>query len=128
MKTKKKQDAASAAHTKLLASERQKAELEEVLRQKEKRIIELESKVEGLGKELDGALQFQSSLGHLQPSISGIEERLKTLEYAYNKINERMLQIVQKIHEMHHSYENTSLTEIVKRSLRRYQGERTSLE
>ena len=128
MKTKERQNATSAAHTKLLASERHKAELEEALRQKEKQVAELVLKAESLGEDLDKALQFQASLGTLQPTLSGIEERLKTLEYAHNKINERMLQIVQKIHEMHEKYENTSLAEIIKRSLRRYQGQGTGLE
>jgi len=44
------------------------------------------------------------------------------LEHAQNKINERMLQVVERMHEM---YENTGLLEIIKRSLRHSQKQGT---
>ena len=122
LKTKQGQKAASAAHTKLLTSESQRAELAESLRQKEKQITELESKVNSLSQDLDEAHQFQATLGSLQPTLNEIEQRLEALEYAQNKINERMLQIVERMHEM---YENTGLLEMIKRSLRHYQGQGT---
>ena len=122
LKTKQSQKAASAAHTKLLASESQKAELAESLRQKEQLITELVLKVNSLSQDLDKANQFQATLGSLQPALNKIEQRLEDLEYAQNKSNERMLQVVERMHEM---YENTGLLELIKRSLRHYQGQGT---
>lgn len=122
LKTKQSQKAASAAHTKLLASESQKAELAESLRQKEQLITELLLKVNGLSQDLDKANQLQATLGSLQPALNEIEQRLEALEHAQNKINERMLQVVERMHEM---YENTGLLELIKRSLRHYQGQGT---
>jgi DNA repair exonuclease SbcCD ATPase subunit len=118
LKTKQSKMAASAAHTKLLASESQKAELAEALRQKEKLIAELVTKLDSLSQELDNAQQFQAAVASLQPTLNSIEERLETLERAENIINERILKIAEKMHEM---YENTGLLEIIKRSLRHYQ-------
>ncbi len=122
LKTKQSQKAASAAHTKLLASESQKAELAESLRQKEQLVTELVLKVNSLSQDLDKANQFQATLGSLQPALNEIEQRLEALEHAQNKINERMLQVVERMHEM---YENTGLLELIKRSLRHYQGQGT---
>lgn len=122
LKTKQSQKAASAAHTKLLASESQKAELAESLRQKEQLITELVLKVNSLSQDLNKANQFQATLGSLQPALNEIEQRLEALEHAQNKINERMLQVVERMHEM---YENTGLLELIKRSLRHYQGQGT---
>ncbi len=122
LKTKQSQKAASAAHTKLLASESQKAELAESLRQKGQLVAEMELKVNSLNQDLDKAHQFQATLGSLQPALNEIEQRLEALEHAQNKINERMLQVVERMHEM---YENTGLLEIIKRSLRHSQGQGT---
>ena len=122
LKTEQRKKAASAAYTKLQASESQKAELAELLRQKEQLVAELETKFNSLGQDLEKAVQFHAALEWLQPTLQDIEERLGALEQAQNKINERMLQLVEKMHEM---YENTGLLEIIKRSLRRYAGQAT---
>jgi chromosome segregation ATPase len=122
LKAKQSQRTASAAHAKLLASESQKAELAESLRQKEQLVADLELQVNSLSQDLDKAYQFQAALGPLQSSLNGIEERLEALEHAHDKINERMLQVVQKMHEM---YDNTGLLEIIKRSLKHYQRQGT---
>lgn len=114
LKIKQSQKAASAAHTKLLASESQKAELAESFRQNEQLVAELELKVNSLNQDLDKAYQLQAGL---QPALSGIGERLKALEHVQNNINERMLQLAERVHEM---YDNTGLLEIIKRSLRQY--------
>ena len=117
LKTQQSQRAASAAHTKLLAAESQKAELGELVRQKEQLIAELELQVSSLGQDLEKEYKLHAGL---QPALDGIGERLEALEYAQNKINERMLQLVQRIHEM---YENTGLLEVIKRSLGQYRRE-----
>ncbi len=121
-KTEQRKRAASAVYTKLQASESQKAELAELLRQKEQLVAELETKLNSLSQDLEKAVQFHAALEWLQPALDGIEARLGALEHAQNKINERMLLLVEKMHEM---YENTGLLEIIKRSLRRYAGQAT---
>ena len=118
-KTAKCQKAANEAHTKLVASESQRAQLTESLRQAEQLVAELEAKVSSLSQDLDSANQFQ---GGLAPALNSIAERLESLEHSQYRINERMLQLAQKMHEM---YEGTSLSEILKRSLRRYQKQGT---
>ena len=116
-KTTKCKKVANEAHTKLLASESQRAQLTESLRQTEQLVADLQEKVDSLSQELDQANQFQ---GGLQPALTIIAERLESLEHSQNRINERMLQLAQRMHEM---YESTSLSEILKRSLRRYQNQ-----
>jgi len=122
LKTEQRKKEASAVYTKLQASESERAELAELLRQKEQLAAELEAKLNSLGQDLEKAIQFHAALEWLQPALHDIEERLGALEHAQNKINERMLQLVEKMHEM---YEHTGLLEIIKRSLKRYAGEVT---
>ncbi len=122
LKAKKREKAASAAHTKLQVTESQKADLEELLRHKEQVVAELEMKVNSLSQDLDKTQQFQAVLGSLQPALDGIEERLEALAQAQNKINERMLQLAERMHEM---YDNTGLLEIIKRSLRQFRVQGT---
>jgi len=117
LKTKQSQQAASAAYAKLQASEFQKAEFADLLRQKEQLVAELELKVSSLNQDLDKAQQFHAILESFQPALKSIEEKLEALEHAQDTINERMLQLVQRMYEM---YENTGLLEIIKRSLKHY--------
>ena len=84
---------------------------------------ELEQKISILSQDLEKVNQLHSSLNYwFQPTLSAIEqhlrEKLETLEYGQNKINERMLQLVQKIHEV---YEDTTLLDIIKHSFRHHQ-------
>ena len=116
-KTKQNQMAASATRTKLQASESQKAELEELFRQKELLIAELESKIEVLSQDLDKANQFYAASGWLQPFLNEIGERLRDLELTQREITQKMLQTVRIMQER---YENIGLLEIIKRNLRQY--------
>ena len=100
LKAKKRDKKASEEHTKLLIVESQKAEVEELLRRQELVIEELKQEVNGLNQDLEEAHQFHSDIGWLQPVLSGMTERLDTLEQAQNKTNDRMLQIVQKVYEL----------------------------
>ena len=120
LKTKQSQKSAKVAHAKLETAESEKAELEELLRRREQQIAELEQKFDSLSRDLEKAVQFQAALGWLEPALNGMGKRLEALEQAQNKTNERMLQIVERMHEM---YENTGLMEVIKRSLKRYQRE-----
>ena len=118
LKAKESQKAASAAHTKLRATESRGAELSETLRQKEQLIEELKQEIASLSQDLDKAYQFRTVLGPLQETLSNMGERLGSLEQSQSKIKDRMLQLVEKMHEM---YDNTGLLEIMKRSLKNYQ-------
>lgn len=115
LKNKHSQKAANAAHTKLQAIESEKSELAEQLRQKEQLLAELESKFNNLSHDLEKAVQFHTSFEWLEPTLNSIKERLDGLEQAQIKSNERMLQIVQKMHEL---FDNIGLWEITKRSLK----------
>jgi len=99
-KIEQRQKAASAAYTKLLASESQKAELAESLRQTERELAALKLEVNSLSQDLDKAHQFDAVLESFQPTLNGIEEKLEALEHTQNKINERMLQLAQD--QAHH--------------------------
>ena len=114
-KTKQIKMAASAARTKLQASESQKAELAELLRQKEQLIAELELKVNDLVQDLDKAQQFYAASGWLQPVLNDIGKRLEDLERTQREINHKMLQTIRVMQER---FENIGLLEMIKRNLR----------
>ncbi len=118
LKDKEYQNAVDEAQSKLQVTQSQKAELTESLGQQEQLINELEQQVSVLGHDLDKARQFHYNFEQLQPTLKRIEERLEAVEQAQLKSNQRMLQLVQKMHEMR---DNTSLFEKIKRSLRHYQ-------
>ena len=80
LKTKQSQHAASAAYAKLQASESQKAEFAELLRQKEQIVAELELKVSSLSQDLDKAQQFHALLESFQPALKNIEEKLEIIQ------------------------------------------------
>ena len=101
----------------------QKTELAELLAVKEQMITELEQKIKSLNHDLDTVRKITVDLSQLQPTIDNIKGKLDSLELAQNKSNQRMLQIVQKMHEM---YEGTSLLEVIKRSFRHYPKHSTS--
>jgi chaperonin cofactor prefoldin len=84
---------------------------------------DLEQKVNALSKDLEKVNELHSSLNDwFQPALGGIEQRLKdrieVLERGQNKINERMLQLVEKIHSM---YEDTTIFDIIKHSFKHHQ-------
>ena len=114
-KAKQIKMAASATRTKLEASESQKAELAELLRQKEQLIAELEEKVNRLSEDLDKVHQFYAAAGWLQPALDDVGKRLGDLEHAQREITQKMLQTIRIMQER---YENISLLEMIKRNLR----------
>lgn len=115
--TSKIKKASNEAHSKLIASEAKQAKLAESLRQQEQLVAELKQQVSGLSQDLENAYQFHNAIASLQPVLNSLDERLKSVEYAQNKINERMLQLVERVHEM---YENTGLLDVLKRGLGQY--------
>lgn len=90
----------------------------ELLQQQEHHTSDLEKQIVMLTHELEKAKQFHTTLEWLKPAMGNIEERLDALETGQNKINQRMLQIVQKLHEIN---ENAGFWEKIRRSLTGYQ-------
>jgi len=107
--------AISAARSKLEASDAKKAELTELLRQRERGLAELEEKMAGLTEDLDKAQQFYAASGWLQPVLNNIEARLGELERAQGDITRKVLQTIRVMQER---YENIGLLDVVKRNIR----------
>ena len=74
-----------------------------------------------MSQDLEKARQIHTAIEEPRQALNGIdaklntiEERLKSLEQAHDKINQRMLQMVEKMHEM---YDNAGILKLIKRSL-----------
>ena len=111
---------AKEAKSKLLVVQSREAELAESLRHKEQAIAELENRVRTLSQELEKLRQFHTDLQWIHPAVDGIQERLEALEHGQNKTNQRMLQVVERMHEL---YENTGILGMVKRIFGRSQNQ-----
>jgi chromosome segregation ATPase len=107
--------AISASRSKLEASESQKAEFAELLRQKEQELTELEEKVVSLTEDLDSAQQFYAASGWLQPTLSNIEARLSELERAQSDITQKVLQTIKVMQER---YESVGVVDVIKRNIK----------
>jgi DNA repair exonuclease SbcCD ATPase subunit len=125
LKVKEYQVTVEKAQSEIRAAVSEKNQMEdsllktsELLQQQEHHVTDLEKQIVMLSQELDQAKQFHTTLEWLKPAMSNIEERLDALEAGQNKINQRMLQIVQKMHEIN---ENTGFWEKIRRSLTGYQ-------
>ena len=123
------QKAASDTQAELMIAESQKTELAESLRQKELMVAELETKVSSLSQKassldqkvntlsqnLEKAHQLNASLAWIQSNLDEMAEHLEALERDQHLIQQRMLDMLQIVHE---KYENISLLEIIKRRLK----------
>jgi len=107
--------AISAARSKLEASEAKKAELAELLRQREQDLVELEQRVESLTDDLDKAQQFYAASGWLQPVLNDIGKRLEELEQAQLDITQKVLRTIRAMQER---YDNLGVVDVIKRNLR----------
>lgn len=127
MKTKTLQSAIKEVHTRLEAAHSEKRELEESLCHKEQVLRNLELKVQELSQNLAEMHEFYATMNQwFQPTLNGIEERIRErlqgLEHGQDRINERILQLVERMHEL---YGNITLIELIKRSLKGYRSQRT---
>lgn len=107
--------AASAARSKLEASESQRAEFAEMFRQKEQELVELEQKMVVLTEDLDKAQQFYAASGWLQPVLTDIEKRLGELERAQGEITSKVLQTIRVMQER---YDGLGVVDVIKRNLK----------
>ena len=114
------QKIAKATQAKLTAAESRKTELEESLYQTEQLAAELEIKVSNLSQDLEKAQESYIASGWLKPLLKSVEERLKALENTQRESDQRMFEV---IHTMQKRYEDTSLLDIIKRSLVPYRGQ-----
>lgn len=107
--------AASAAESKLQAAESTNQELQRALYEAKQRIAELELKTENLNQDLEKAYHFQVASGWLKPALDDIAERLKALEQTERETGTCL---ATAIHKMQTVCRNTSLWQVMKRSLR----------
>lgn len=119
-KASQAQKTAKTAQAKLTAAESRKAELEESLYQTEQLAAELEIKVSNLNRDLEKAQESYIASGWLKPLLESVEERLKALENTQRESDQRMFEV---IHTLQKRYEDTSLLDIIKRSLVPYRGQ-----
>jgi chromosome segregation ATPase len=112
--------------SKLSLSESKNVELNDLIRNKDAMLVQIGSKASDLKQELEQMRELHVELDGLQPALQNMTDRLGNLENGQTMINQRMLQIVQRMHEM---YEHTGLWEIIKRSLATvFFGQRTQKE
>jgi len=107
--------AASAAESKLQATESSNEEMQTALYEAKQRIAELELKAENLNQDLEKAYHFQVASGWLKPALNDIAERLEALEQTERENSTRL---ANAIHRVHTACRNTSLWQMVKRSLK----------
>jgi hypothetical protein len=107
--------AASAAESKLQATESTNEELQRALYEAKQRIAELELKAENLNQDLEKAYHFQVASGWLKPALDDIAERLAALEQAERETSTSLAAAIRKVHTV---CRNISLWQVMKRSLR----------
>jgi predicted amidophosphoribosyltransferase len=107
--------ASSAAESKLQAAESTNEEMQRALYEAKQRIAELELKAENLNQDLEKAYQFQVASGWLKPALEDIAERLKALEQAERETGTSLTAAIHKVQAI---YRNTSLWQVMKRSLK----------
>ena len=97
-------------------------ELEESLSQKEQLVVELEKQIRSISEELKKVNQFRADLQWIHPAMDEIQKKLESLEHGQDKTNHRMLQVVERMHEL---YDNPGMFETLKRALRSNPSQRT---
>lgn len=86
--------------------------LESSLNDKERLLAELDKERHNISQELESVRQFHGDLQWIHPAMDRLQERLDSLEYGQNKINQRMVQIVEKMQEI---YNRRGFLESIKR-------------
>jgi len=106
---------ADEANAKLSIAESEKAQLAELLQQKEQLMAKLQEQFNNVSLELEKALKYRAALDWLEPALNSMKERLEALERTQNSLNQTILQLIQRIGEMH---ESAGLLEVFRRILR----------
>ncbi len=89
------------ANSRTAASESENSQTRELLRQKEQAIVELEWRLSQTSQELEKALQYRASLDGLTPSLTGLNEKLVSLERNQSNLIQALLQVADKLEEKH---------------------------
>lgn len=122
--TKKMQEELEDTCARLKQMESENAGLNEELEREKTSIGELEEKISVLTKKLENISNLHNSLSEwFRPILADVEaelgKRLESLELGQTRINERMLQLAEKIHEMR---EKTTLFDIIKQTFKTKQN------
>jgi hypothetical protein len=122
--TKKMQEELEETFAKLKILETENAGLNEELERGKTIVSELEENIGVLTKKLENVSNLHTSLSEwFRPVLAEVEKelgkRLESLELGQTRINERMLQLAEKIHEMR---EKTTLMDIIKQSFKTKQN------
>ena len=123
LKNRELQNTVGELTAKIESLETQREEMVESLASKEKAVSDLEKKVSDFDFDSRAIRQLSTSMATLHKSIQDFEVRMSSLEQSQTTINQRMLQLVKKMHEF---YEGTSLIDLIKRSFKSYQREETA--
>lgn len=120
LKNRELQNTVEELKAKIEGLESQREEMVESLAAKEKAVADLERKVGDFDFDSRAIRQLSTSMASLHKTMQDFEARMSGMEQSQTTINQRMLQLVHKMHEF---YEGISLTELIKRSFRSYQRE-----
>ena len=122
--TKKMQEELEETCAQLKAMESENSELNQELEREKTIVGELEENISVLSKKLENVNNLHTSLSEwFRPVMAEMEatlnKRLESLETGQTRINERMLQLAERIHEMS---EKTTLLDIIKQTFKTKQN------
>lgn len=122
--TKKMREELEEASARLKVLESENAGLNQELEHEKTLVGELEENLTAISKKLENANNLHASLSEwFKPVMADVEakldKRLESLEQGQTRINERMMQLAEKIHEMR---EKTSLVDIIKQTFKSKQN------
>ena len=118
--TERYKRSASAAESKLQATEATNEEMQRALYEAKQRIAELELKTENLNQDLEKAYHFQVASGWLKPALDDIAGRLKALEQAER---ETETSLAAAIHRVQTICRNTNLWQVMKRTFKPHRNQ-----
>ena len=113
-KVKQEQKLAKAAQSRLEEAQAQKIEAEETLCQTKQLAEDLELRVGNLTQDLEKLRESYRASAWLKPLMETLEERLHNLEKTQRESDQRLFQL---IHNLKKEYEETTIIDIIKRSL-----------
>jgi DNA repair exonuclease SbcCD ATPase subunit len=91
------------SNARVAASESEKDQVWELLKQKDQLIAELEWRLQQTIEELEKAHQYRASLEGLEPSLTGLNDKLGFMERNQSNLIKTLMQIADKLDEKHKS-------------------------
>ncbi len=123
LKNRELQNTVDELKTKIESLETLREEMVASLASKEKSVSDLQKKVSSFEFDSRVIRELSSSMALMNKSFQAFDSRMNGLEQAQTTINQRMLQLVHKMHEF---YDGISLMDLIKRSFRSYSREDSS--